>query len=221
MAEQKFVNEADDNDNKIHLMFVHGIPGVGKLTTSRCLTEKYLPSYKLLHNHLIMEPLKAFFEFATPPFVKLRELHWLQFLEEAFKYKLEQKSNYKMNGIVFTFPFEYSVSKQFLPNLMDLVNKYKNVNITFIELICEQSTLIKRITNPDREKNGKLTDIKMLTDYLSNGNFYSGHKYITQTLKQPNIQINTEAKSADQIAKEICQTLNIGNIQQENDKYAI
>eukprot|EP01084_Bolivina_argentea_P064691 117947_1 len=195
------------NETSFHLVFLHGLPGVGKLTTGKILTTKYLQTYKLLHNHMIMEPLKSFFQFASPPFVKLRESHWLQLLQESFKYKLEKKSQYindfnsKIDGIIFTFPFEYSISKEFLLNVMDLVHKYQNVKVTFIELVCNEQTLSKRITNKDRQKNGKLTDANILKQYIENGKLYSGKTYIENTLNQPNIQINTDGKSVDEIAK--------------------
>ena len=202
-------SKSEEDDDSLRLLFLHGLPGVGKLTTSKILveTQEYLPNYKLLHNHLIIDPITTLFTFASPPFVKLRELHWLQLFEEAFKYKKEQKSKYKCDGIIFTFAFEFSVTDKFLPNLMDLINKYSNVKITFIELKCNQDTLLKRAVSKDREKYSKLTDINMIKEFINNGNIYSGHKYITETLKKENIQINSEGKSPQEIAKKISQKI--------------
>ena len=202
-------SKSNDEPDSIRLIFLHGLPGVGKLTTATILSENQecLPNYKLFHNHMIIEPIKSLFKFGSPSFIKLRELHWLQLLEESFKYKAEQKSNYECDGVIFTFAFETTVTDQFIPNLLELVKKYKNARITFIELICDKDTLFERASSENRKKFSKLTDKGLMQELMNNGTLYSGHKYITETLKQEDIQINSQGKSAEEVAKIIAQKI--------------
>jgi shikimate kinase len=59
----------------LRLIFLHGLPGVGKLTVARELAQ--LTDYKLFHNHLAVDLVESVFEFGDRPFVELREMIWL------------------------------------------------------------------------------------------------------------------------------------------------
>jgi hypothetical protein len=65
----------------VKLVFLHGPPGVGKLTVGRELAA--ITGYGLFHNHLVVNALLAVFEFGSPAFVELREEIWLAVFERA------------------------------------------------------------------------------------------------------------------------------------------
>ena len=63
------------------LIFISGLPGVGKLTVAKEVSA--LTGYKLFHNHLVVDLLLSVFEFGTAQFVELRESIWLSVFEHA------------------------------------------------------------------------------------------------------------------------------------------
>ncbi len=46
------------------VIFLYGPPAVGKLTIAKVIAEK--TGYKLLHNHLIVNPIAEIFPFENP-----------------------------------------------------------------------------------------------------------------------------------------------------------
>jgi MoxR-like ATPase len=60
------------------LIFLHGLPGVGKLTVGRELAK--LTEFRVFHNHLAVDLVESIFEFGSQPFVELREAIWLALL---------------------------------------------------------------------------------------------------------------------------------------------
>ncbi|MBD0327065.1 MAG: AAA family ATPase, partial [Pyrinomonadaceae bacterium] len=47
------------------LIFLHGLPGVGKLTVARELAK--LTGFKVFHNHLAVDLVESLFEFGSQP----------------------------------------------------------------------------------------------------------------------------------------------------------
>ena len=63
------------------LVVIYGAPGVGKLTTANALA--VLTGFKVFHNHLSFELVRAVFDFPTPPFLRLLEAIRLAAFEAA------------------------------------------------------------------------------------------------------------------------------------------
>ena len=74
------------------LVFIYGMPGVGKLTTAKALAT--LTGIRLFHNHLSFDLVKAIFDFPTPPFGRLAETVRLATFEAAAREGLP--------GLIFT-----------------------------------------------------------------------------------------------------------------------
>ncbi|HEY5884195.1 MAG TPA: AAA family ATPase, partial [Pyrinomonadaceae bacterium] len=142
------------------LIFLHGMPGVGKLTIARELAT--LTGYKLFHNHLTVDLVLSLFEFGSRPFVELREQIWIDAFAQACEAKLD--------GLIFTFAFERTVRDQFVPNVVDLVAS-RGGEVIFVNLVCEVAELEKRLTDPAREKFGKLTSVDIFRQLNNNGTF--------------------------------------------------
>src|SRR5918998_3060399 len=95
----------------MNLIFLHGLPGVGKLTVARELAR--LAGYRLFHNHLTVDLVESVFEFGSAPFVELREQTWLSVFGRAAEERLP--------GLVFTFVFERTVREDFVGRVLDEV----------------------------------------------------------------------------------------------------
>jgi adenylate kinase len=142
------------------LIFLHGMPGVGKLTVARELAR--LTGYKLFHNHLTVDLVGAVFEFGTPSFIELREKIWLDVFSEAASSEVE--------GIIFTFAFEPTVRGSFVENVRSTIES-KGGEVVFVKLICAPEELEKRITSDSRSHFGKLTSLEQFRELNNAGAF--------------------------------------------------
>lgn len=63
------------------LLFLYGAPAVGKLTIAREISE--LAGLPVFHNHLVVDAVSSVFPFGSAPFIRLREMMWLEMFREA------------------------------------------------------------------------------------------------------------------------------------------
>ncbi len=54
----------------MRFIFLHGLPGVGKLTVATELAKR--TGFRVFHNHLAVDLVESLFEFGSLPFVELR-----------------------------------------------------------------------------------------------------------------------------------------------------
>ena len=94
----------------MNLIFLYGMPGVGKLTVARELSN--LTGFKVFHNHLTVDLVTSLFEFGSQPFINLREKIWLETFSQALKAKF--------SGLIFTFAPERTVTNDFPNKVRDL-----------------------------------------------------------------------------------------------------
>lgn len=142
------------------LIFLHGMPGVGKLTVARELAA--LTGFKLFHNHLTVDLVSSVFEFGSQPFVELRERIWLDVFSEA--------SRADVAGVIFTFAFEPTVRGSFSENVRTTVES-RGGEVVFVKLTCSPEELEKRITSDSRSHFGKLTSLEQFHELNNAGAF--------------------------------------------------
>lgn len=159
----------------MNLIFLHGLPGVGKLTVARELAR--LTGYKLFHNHLTVDLVESVFEFGSPPFVELREQTWLAVFARA--------AGEGLAGLVFTFVFERTVREEFVERALAEVES-RGGRVLFAELTCGRGALERRLTDPSRAQFGKLRSVEFLDGLVSDGRVYR-----PDTLPRPNFILDT------------------------------
>jgi broad-specificity NMP kinase len=142
------------------LIFLHGMPGVGKLTVARELAK--LTGYQLFHNHLTVDLVSAVFEFGSAAFVELREKIWLDVFTKAAQAKLD--------GLIFTFAFEKTVSEGFVENARQAVES-NGGEVVFVKLVCSPAELERRLTSASRSSFGKLTSLELFRELNDAGVF--------------------------------------------------
>jgi len=142
------------------LIFLHGMPGVGKLTVARELASD--TGYKLFHNHLTVDLVGSVFDFGTPQFIDLREKIWLDVFAEA--------AGSEVKGIIFTFAFEPTVREGFVDSVRTTVES-RGGEVFFVKLICSPEELEKRITSDSRSRYGKLTSLDQFRELNDAGAF--------------------------------------------------
>jgi hypothetical protein len=144
----------------MRLIFLYGLPGVGKLTVARELAK--LTGFKVFHNHLTVDLVGSVFDFGSEPFVELREMVWL----EVFKRSVAAN----LNGLIFTFAFDGTVRGDFVEKTRDVVESAGG-EILFVELCCSTEELERRIENPSRQKFGKLDSVMTFRELQASGAF--------------------------------------------------
>jgi hypothetical protein len=138
------------------LIFLHGLPGVGKLTVAREIAK--LTGFKLFHNHLTVDLVESLFEFGSQPFVELRERIWLAVFAEAVSANLD--------GLIFTFAFDRTVRDSFIENTRAVIES-SGGEVVFAELRCSTDEL----EHPSRQRFGKLCSLDRFRELKEAGAF--------------------------------------------------
>jgi hypothetical protein len=144
----------------VKLIFLHGLPGVGKLTVGRELAK--LTGFKLFHNHLTVDLVESVFEFGSPPFIELREKIWLDVFSGAAAANLD--------GLIFTFAFDRTVRGSFIENTLEVIES-SGGEVLFVELRCSAEELEKRIEHPSRRRFRKLSSVGRFRELEEAGAF--------------------------------------------------
>jgi AAA domain len=142
------------------LVFVHGLPGVGKLTVARELATQ--TGFRVFHNHLAVDLVESVFEFGSKPFVELREKLWLTVFSQAVAAELV--------GLIFTFAFDHTVRASFIDDVLRVVES-SGGEVLFVELRCSEDELEKRIMHPSRQRFGKLNSVERFRELNEAGAF--------------------------------------------------
>ena len=142
------------------LIFLCGLPGVGKLTVAREL--ETLTGFRVFHNHLAVDLVESAFEFGSQPFIELREMIWLAMLSRA--------AEARMPGLIFTFAFDRTVSRAFIGNVLSAIESHGGA-VLFVELQCAPDELERRVSDPSRQKFGKLISLSLFQELSAAGSF--------------------------------------------------
>jgi adenylate kinase len=143
------------------LIFLYGLPGVGKLTVARELAK--LTGSRIFHNHLVVDLVDSVFEFGSEPFVELREAIWLAVFSKAVATELD--------CLIFTFAFDRTVQKSFIGNVQSVVEGSGRGEILFVQLTCSPEELERRIAHPSRKKFSKLNSVRQFRELRESGAF--------------------------------------------------
>ncbi len=143
------------------LIFLYGLPGVGKLTIARELAK--LTGFKLFHNHLTVDLLLSVFEFGSPEFIELREKIWLEVFARS--------ADAQLAGLIFTFAFERTVTDGFIAEVRRAVDSHAG-EVVFVNLKCSTDKLEKRLSNPARKAFGKLNSVQQFRELNEAGAFF-------------------------------------------------
>ena len=179
--------------NPLRLIFLHGLPGVGKLTVGRELAR--LTGYKLFHNHLAVDLVESVFEFGSRPFIELREMIWLATFSRAAEEHLA--------GLIFTFAYDRTVRSRFIEETQQAVASVGG-RVCFVELRCAGEELERRIVEPARREFGKLNSVARFRE-LKGGGAFDGPR-----IPAGGLMVETDGISAVEAAAEIYSRLGLG-----------
>lgn len=141
------------------LVFLHGPPGVGKLTIGREL--RAVTGFRLFHNHLVVDLLDTVFEFGSTPFIELREQLWLSIFREAARSGV---------SLIFTFAPERTVRAGF-PAAAEAAVTSEGGRVLFVSLRCPEGELEQRLSEPSRAAFNKLKSVERYRELRDDGAF--------------------------------------------------
>jgi shikimate kinase len=133
------------------LIFIYGPPAVGKLTVATELAA--LTGLKLFHNQMTVDLALAFFEFASPGFMRVVDTMRMAVFEAAAAEPLD--------GLIFTFVFAADRDDDWVQEVVAAVERHGGA-VCFVRLVCEPEVLLERVTLPERRRFRKLNDPEKL-----------------------------------------------------------
>jgi len=123
------------------LVVLFGPPAVGKATVGRALADQ--TGYKLFHNHLVLEPVHALFDFGEGPFWTLVGEFRRRIFEEAARSDLP--------GLIFTYVWALGrdEDRREIEGYLGPFGRRLD-QVKFAELACPQALRLERNRHPDR-----------------------------------------------------------------------
>jgi hypothetical protein len=176
----------------MRLIFIYGMPAAGKLTVAQEL--KVITGFPVFHNHLVVDLLTSLFEFGSEPFVVLREQIWLAVFEQAALAGLP--------GLIFTFAPEGTVRPGFMAAAIETVEKAGGT-VEFVELVCPEDEIKRRLAHPSRRRFGKLTSTTIFDELKAAGSLDA------LKMPEPKVRVDTNANSPARAALEIARGLGL------------
>ena len=144
----------------MHLIVVHGVPGVGKRTV--CGELARLTGFRFFNAHHLAVLIGPVFDYASPTFNRLRDSIYDSLIDEAAMSGLP--------GLIATCVFEPSVDLARYRRHVEFCRERGGETI-FAGLTCSPAELHSRVTSADREPLGKWTDYDALERAMSRGYF--------------------------------------------------
>ena len=162
----------------MHLIFLHGVPGVGKRTIATELSSELgFPFFNFHHLAALLGPV---FGYSSQTFNELRD--------STTKILMEQAMNLPEDGIICSFTYEPTIP---LKNYEAYINNAKvagDIGL-FVGLTCDDEELKQRVESPERQTLGKVSDFQLLEQSMLDG------KFDIPDLPGPSITINTSGES--------------------------
>ena len=172
----------------MRLVFIYGVPGVGQLTTAQALAR--LTGFKLFHNHLSFNLVKAIFDFPSPPFGELVATIRLASIEAAARARLP--------GLIFTFVYARPEDDGFVRQVIEVVERHGG-EVLFVRLSCDAAINERRVLGEERLAFGKIATVESLRWVLGRWNITSAIPGRTTP------EIDNSALSAETVARRIAE----------------
>ena len=141
------------------LIHINGFPGTGKLTVAQHLVAYIALSanLKLIHNHLLINPADAVLHRTQPGYQSLRRAVRAAIFTSLATEPTTFNTTYLFTDFQTTNEQGASVCAEYAQAAKD-----RGCLLIPIVLTCDEDENIKRMTQSEREKHAKLTDVELL-----------------------------------------------------------
>ena len=175
------------------LVFIHGAPAAGKLTTARALLG--LIKGRLFDNHAAIDVARTVFDFGAPGFWELVQAVRALVLDAA----AERRTPLVVMTSVYVEPDDLPMFEQF----ESIVRRHCG-QILPVFLQCSTEEIIRRVGNSDR-----IAKRKMASEHGAR-NFMTEHK-VCAVPRRNCLVLNSETSSAEANAQEIARHFSLGD----------
>ncbi len=170
----------------MHVIFLHGVTGVGKRTIAKELATEL--GFSFLNFHHLASLLGPVFGYSSNTFAELRN--------EATHRMIEQAMELQEDGIICTFTYDPTISLERYRTHIDAA-KISNCIGLFVGLTCDDKVLQRRVKIQTRRFDDDISDLQRLEESLLSGNVE------IPELPGPSISIDTAGESSGQSAQNI------------------
>jgi hypothetical protein len=174
------------------LVFIHGAPGAGKLTTARALVGR--AQGRLFDNHAAIDIARTIFDFGAPGFWELVQNVRLSVLDAA------GKAHVRLLVMTFVYaePEDAATYRSF-----EQVIQRNGGQLLPVFLQCSTEEIVRRIANPDRVARGKMASAESARSFLQQ------HR-ISAVPSSTCLMLDSEAHDADANADTIARHFGLG-----------
>ncbi|MEX2326221.1 MAG: hypothetical protein WD558_00690 [Pseudomonadales bacterium] len=176
----------EENNNHMHLIFLHGAPGVGKRTIALELSREL--QFPFLNFHHLSALLGPVFGYSTDTFNELRDKTYQAVIENAMALPED--------GLIASFTYEPSIPLDNFKRFIEAAQNSGGMGL-FIGLTCTTDDLKGRVESPERASMDKVSDFQKLAESVSSGIFE------LPTLPGPSITIDTSGETPEETVQNI------------------
>lgn len=162
----------------MHLIFLHGVPGVGKRTIARELAREL--GFPFLDFQNLTHLLGPVFGHDSATYGNLRNQSYKQVMDEALELPED--------GLIASFTYDQFVDLDHYAAFIEAARNSGGIGL-FVGLTCDDDELKGRVDDPDRHA-AKTSDLQIMADSISQG-------YDIPELPGPSITINTTGESPE------------------------
>jgi hypothetical protein len=138
------------------LVFIHGAPATGKLTTARALLNRV--NGRLFHNHAAIDVARTVFDFGVPGFWELTQTVRMSVLDAA----AEKNVPLLIMTFVYVDPHDLATFEQF-----EAIVLRHGGELLPVFLQCSIAEIVRRIGNADRVSWGKMASEQSVRDFVA------------------------------------------------------
>lgn len=170
----------------MHLIFLHGAPGVGKRTIALELSKEL--QFPFLNFHHLAALLGPVFGYSTDTFNQLRDTTYKSVIENAMALPED--------GLIASFTYEPSIPLANFKQYIAAAQESGGMGL-FIGLTCATEDLKGRVESPERAGMEKVSDFQKLSESVSSG------IYELPALPGPSITIDTSGETPEETVQNI------------------
>jgi hypothetical protein len=166
------------------LVFLYGPPAVGKLTIAHALA--CLQPFKILHNHLTINPVSEVLPFGTDAFWRVVR----QFRRALVTTAAEE-------GIDLVYTYVFAPGDE--PHVAEITHPFREAGgqVAFVRLQAPRAVLLQRVSEESRREHQKITDTGALERFLDQ------YDDFTASADGESLTIDTGVTSAQEAAARI------------------
>jgi dephospho-CoA kinase len=171
-------------------MLLYGPPGVGKLTVANILAARH--GFRVLDNHLSLDPALRLFDFGTPELATLVERIRVELLTAAAQARLD---------VITTLVFAHPIDLHHVNQLTQASQAFGG-HVTYVQLLACRQQLERRVLDPSRAATQKIRDPATLGRTIE-------HYDLNTPIQPSDLSIDTSDLAPDDVAHRIARELGL------------